>query len=130
MNTTATLVLLVCVFLLLLAAGWWVASRVKHGLDKEPPVGVGTSRKVQVTSSCAASLARLSAEPLLVRREEEDIFVQIGERRVTPLASVPDRGARAAVREAAVAIDTQFGRRWTAVLSVADDGGLTVMRLS
>lgn len=130
MTLQTLLIIIMLAIVTLLALGWWVATRVKREIDEGgAPVG-GAPRTVEVRPACAAHLRRLSAEPLLVRRDEGELKIQVEDKALKPLASVADRHARAAVREAAVAVDATFGTRWTAIIRVSGDAALSVTRLS
>jgi len=124
------LIIVMLTIVVVLAVGWWVATRVKRDIDEGgAPVG-GAPRTVTVRSACALQLARISSEPLLVKREESDLKYQVEDKALKPLASLADRRTRAALREAAVAVDAVFGPRWTAIIRVSSEAGLTVTRLS
>jgi hypothetical protein len=124
------LIMIVLIVVLLLALGWWIATRVKRGIDADEGPGPAAPRRVQVTAGCAARLAALSREPVLLKRVESDLSIQLGDRPMTGLASVPDRNVRAALREVAVAVDAQFGRKWTAIVRVAGTTDLSVTRIA
>jgi Tfp pilus assembly protein PilO len=124
------LIMIVLIVVLLLALGWWIATRVKREIDADDGPGSAASRSVQVTAGCAARLAALSREPVLLKRVEGDLSIQLGDKPMTKLASVPDRNARSALREAAVALDVQFGQKWTAIVRVAGTTALSVTRIA
>lgn len=131
MTLTTLLIVVMLVLVAMLAGGWWLATRVKRGLDEGGGVPAGgVPRTVTVRPACAAQIRRLSTEPLLFQRAEGDLRIQVGDRPLKPLASLPDRDVRAALREAAVAIDVSFGSRWTAIVGLAADAALRVTRLA
>jgi hypothetical protein len=130
MSMQTLLILVAIIVVLLLALGWWLATRVKRGIDAGENAGPATSRVVQVTPACAARLGSLSSEPVLLKRVEGDLRIQIADKPMVALASLPDRHIRSALRETAVAVDAQFGERWTAIVRVAGATALTVIRLA
>lgn len=131
MSLATLLIIVMLALVCMLAGGWWMATRVKRGLEEGSAVPAGgVPRMVTVRPGCVAQIRRLSAEPLLFQRAEGDLKVQVGDRPLKPLASLPDRNVRAALREAAVAIDVSFGSRWTAIVGVATDAALKVTRLA
>jgi hypothetical protein len=130
MSMQTLLIMVVIVVVLLLALGWWLATRVKRQIDTEDRAGPALPRTVQVTPACAARLGSLSREPVLLKRVEGDLRIQIGDRPMTKLALLPDRNVRSALREAAVAVDAQFGGTWTAIVHVAGTSALSVTRIA
>ncbi|GEM_PF-2866145 len=130
MTLQTLLIIVMLTIVVVLALGWWVATRVKREIDEGgAPVG-GAPRTVTVRPACALQIARISSEPLLVKREESDLRYQVEDKALKPLASLADRRMRAALREAAVAVDAVFGPRWTAIIQVSSEAALTVTRLS
>lgn len=127
-----TAVLVVCILLLLLAVGWLVAIRVKRRLESAGVAeGVlGVSRHLQVPRACVEGITRLTLEPILLRRDEIRVSVQIGEQPLKAIETVPDKAIRAAIRDAAVAMDVQFGPKWTALVQAASQTSLLVTRLA
>lgn len=130
MSMQSLLIMVVIIVVLLLALGWWVASRVKRGIDTPDGAGPAAPRTVQVTPGCAARLESLSREPVLMKRVDGDLSIQIGDRPMAKLAVLPDRHVRSALREAAVAVDAQFGGTWTAIVRVAGSAALSVTRIA
>jgi hypothetical protein len=130
MSMQTILILVVIVVVLLLALGWWIATRVKRRIDTGDGAGPALPRTVQVTPGCAARLGSFSREPMLLKRVEGDLRIQIGDKPMTKLALLPDRNVRSALREAAVAVDVQFGGTWTAIVRVAGTSMLSVTRIA
>jgi hypothetical protein len=125
-----TAIIVIGVILLLLAAGWVIASKVKRNIDNDEAKVSGVTRHVKVTSQCVQGITQLTLEPVLIRHDEINVSVQIGEQPLKPIETVPDKSVRAAYREAAVAMDAIFGPRWTAIAQAASETTLLVTRLA
>jgi len=123
-------ILVIAVLLMLLAAGWYAARIMKGRIEAESENRYGVSRRVQVTGACVHGISQLAREPILVKREAANVSVQVGEEPIKALETVPDRTVRAAVREAVVAVDAQFGPAWTALVKAAGETSLHVTRLA
>ncbi len=130
MSLTTLLILVLVVFVILLGAGLWIASRVKRDINAQPGAGPAGPVTVEVTRACVAQLWALSREPVLVKRIEGDLKVQVGDKPMINLSSIPDRNVRAALREAAVAVDVQYGHAWTSIVRVSGETKLSVTRIA
>jgi len=124
----ALLIIVVVFVLLTLVLSWWVAGRMKSSIEQNPAATL-VSRRLTVTSRCVEHLRGLSSEPVLLKLEDGILRYQVDDRRMAPVAVAPGESA-AALREAGVAVSTQFGQRWVALVRPEPPDGLTVNRLS
>lgn len=116
--------------LLALIVVYYYARNVKRDLDEQGPSALGQRCTIEVTADHAARLRALTAEPILIKQSEEGVRVQIDDRPMMPLAAFMGQDVAAALREAALRVSQAFGSRWTALVTVAEDGSAKVERLS
>ena len=130
MSLQTLLIVVMLVVVVALALGWWIATRVKRDIDREPGVVSTVPREVRARPECVARLRAVSGEPLLLKRREGDLSFQIEDKALRPLATIPDRNVRAALREVAASLDADFGEVWVAIVRVAGESTLSVTRLA
>jgi len=109
---------------------YYYARNVKRDLDEKAPSALGQRCTIEVTRDHAARLLSLSDEPILIKQSEDGVRVQIDDKPMMPLAAFMGQDVAAALREAALRVSQAFGGRWTALVTVADDGSAKVERLS
>jgi hypothetical protein len=118
--------------LVALAILYWLARRLKRGLDA-PTTGALAAQKpltFALTDTAAASLAHLSQEPILIKQAEDGLRVQLDNRPLVPIAILTDLAAAAALREIVAGASQSYGARWTALVIPAGDGSVSVQRLA
>jgi hypothetical protein len=125
-----TAIIVIGVILLLLGIGWYIASKVKRGIDSEDVKFSSVTRHLQVTRQCVQGITQITLEPVLIRHDEISVSVQVGEQPLKPIETVPDKSVRAAYREAAVGLDALFGQKWTAIVQAVSETTLLVTRLA
>jgi len=109
---------------------YYYARNVKRELDEQGPSLSGQRCAIEVTAEHAAQLRALTDQPILLKQTEEGVRVQIDDRPMMPLAAFIGQDVAAALREAAMRVSQAFGTRWTALVTVAEDGTGKVERLS
>ena len=114
----------------MLAIGWWLATRVKRDIDEGSGVVSAVPKDVRARPECVARLRAVSDDPLLLKRREGDLSFQVEDKALRPLAAIPDRNVRAAIREVAAALDADFGEAWVAIVRVAGESTVSVTRLA
>jgi len=118
------------VALVALIVVYYYARNVKQDLDEKGPSQLGQRCAIEVTRDNAARLRALSDEPILLKQSEDGVRVQIDDRPMMPLAAFMGQEVAAALREAAMRVSQTYGSRWTALVTVAEDGSAKVERLS
>jgi hypothetical protein len=121
--------LFLAVVLIALVVLWWYARRVKKDLD-QPEIVPGARGVVELRPETSERLRRLSAEPILLKQNEEGVRVQIEHRPMMPLMAFVGQEVSAALGEAAVAVSERYGPVWVVLLSPGADGRATVQRLA
>jgi hypothetical protein len=109
---------------------YYYARNVKRELDEQGPSVFGQRCTIEVTGEHAARLMALTDQPILLKQTEEGVRVQIDDRPMMPLAAFIGQDVAAALREAAMRVSQTFGSRWTALVTIAEDGTGKVERLS
>lgn len=109
---------------------YYYARNVKRELDEQGPSGLGQRCSIEITGDHAARLRALTEEPILFKQSEEGVRVQIDDRPMMPLAVFMGQDVSAALRETSMRVSQAFGSRWTALVTVAEDGSAKVERLS
>ena len=109
---------------------YYYARNVKAELDEQGPSVFGQRCSIEVTADHAAQLRTLTDQPILLKQTEEGVRVQIDDRPMLPLAAFIGQDVSAALREASMRVSQAFGSRWTALVTVAEDGTGKVERLS
>ncbi len=118
--------------LLALAILYWLARRLKRGLDAPTTAVLAAQEPLTftLTDTAAASLAHLSQEPILIKQAEDGLRVQLDNRPLVPIAILTDLAAAAALREIVAGASQSYGARWTALVIPAGDGSVSVQRLA
>ena len=127
------LVLIVLIMLIVLGAAlYWYASRVKRRLDSSATAALAAQDPLtfRLSDTAAASLAHLSREPILIKQAEDGLRVQLDNRPLVPIAILTDLAAAAALREIVAGTSQTYGARWTALVIPAGDGSVSVQRLA
>jgi hypothetical protein len=109
---------------------YYYARNVKRDLDEEGPSVFGQRCTIEVTAENAVRLLAMTTEPILIKQTEEGFRVQIDDKPMMPLAAFIGQDVAAALREAAMRVSQAFGTRWTALVTVVEDGSAKVERLS
>jgi len=109
---------------------YYYARSVKRDLDEEGPSVFGQRCTIGVTKEHADLLLALTSEPILLKQSEEGVRVQIDDRPMMPLAAFVGQDVTSALREAALHVSQSFGSRWTALITVKEDGSGKVERLA
>jgi hypothetical protein len=130
--SSAQLAILAFLFAALIALliVYYYARNVKRELDEQGPSVLGQRCTITVTPEHAVQLLALTDQPILLKQTEEGVRVQIDDRPMMPLAAFIGQEVSAALREAAMRVSQSFGTRWTALVTVAEDGAGKVERLS
>jgi len=115
--------------LVVFVALWLYARRVKDNLDSSPTVLAEARARVVLTEKAVGQLRALSADPILLKQDEAGVRVQIEHRPMLPLMAFVGQEVSAALAEAAGRVSEKLGARWVVVLTVAEDGGVSVQRL-
>lgn len=113
-----------------LAVVWYLARRVKRGLDDSPTAVAGATTALELTPQSAARLHELSAEPILLKQSDEGVRVQIEHRPMLPLMAYVGKDVSSALTEAAVRVTQQWGPRWVVLLTAREDGSASAQRLA
>ncbi|MGZ4198559.1 MAG: hypothetical protein ACXVP1_00055 [Thermoleophilia bacterium] len=118
--------------LVALAILYWLARRLKRGLDAPTTAALAAQEPLTftLTDTAAASLAHLSQEPILIKQAEDGLRVQLDNRPLVPIAILTDLAAAAALREIVAGASQSYGARWTALVIPAGDGSVSVQRLA
>lgn len=116
--------------LLALIVVYYYARNVKRELDEQGPSALGQRCTIEITRDHAAQIRAVTAEPILLKQSEDGVRVQIDDRPMLPLAAFVGQDVTAALRETAMRVSQAFGSRWTALVTVAEDGSGKVERLS
>lgn len=116
--------------LLALIVVYYYARNVKRELDEQGPDALGQRCTIEITRDHAALIRALTAEPVLLKQSEDGVRVQIDDRPMLPLAAFVGQDVTAALRETALRVSESFGSRWTALVTLAEDGSGKVERLS
>jgi hypothetical protein len=129
--TVVIIVIVTVALIALLAVLYSYASRMKRGLEapasgavRQPPLNVPLSE------TGAASLAHLSAEPILIKQGTGGIRVQLDNRPLVPIVILTDKAAASALREIVAAASQQYGAQWTALVTSGGEASVTVQRLA
>ena len=130
MSLQTLLIVVMLVVVATLAIGWWLATRVKRDIDEGSGVVSAVPKDVRARPECVARLRTVSDDPLLLKRREGDLSFQVEDKALRPLAAIPDRNIRAAVREVAATLDADFGEAWVAIVRVAGESTVSVTRLA
>jgi hypothetical protein len=109
---------------------WVIARRMKSDLDTSPSSVAGARAALELAPSSAARLHDLSAEPILLKQNEEGVRVQIEHRPMLPLMAFVGKDVSVALNEAAMKVSEQWGPRWVVLLTAGEDGGVTAQRLA
>jgi hypothetical protein len=109
---------------------YYYARNVKRELDAQGPSVFGQRCTIEVTVDHAHQLMALTDQPILLKQTEEGVRVQIDDRPMMPLAAFIGQDVAAALREAAMRVSQSFGSRWTALVTVTEEGSGKVERLS
>jgi hypothetical protein len=118
------------VVLIALAVTWWYARRVKGELDDSSHIVVGARGVIDLTSASTDQLRKLSSEPILLKQGEEGVRVQIEHRPMMPLMAFLGKDVSAALAETAAEITERYGVTWVVLVSVGQDGHVTLQRLA
>jgi hypothetical protein len=109
---------------------YYYARQVKQRLDDDEATVTGQRASIQVTMEHAERLRSLTSEPILFKQTEEGVRVQIDDKPMLPLAAYMGQEVAAALREASLRVSQAYGSRWTALVSIAEDGSAKVQRLA
>ena len=109
---------------------YYYARNVKRELDEQGPSVFGQRCTIEITMEHAVQLMALTDQPILLKQSDEGVRVQIDDRPMMPLAAFIGQEVAAALREAAMRVSQSFGSRWTALVTVSQDGKGKVERLS
>ena len=109
---------------------WWLAHRVKTGLDESPGGAAGARTTLELASVNVERLRELSAEPILLKQSEEGVRVQIEHRPMLPLMAFVGKDVSGAITEAAGRITQQWGPKWVVLLTASEDGRVSAQRLA
>jgi hypothetical protein len=129
--TAAIIVITTLVLIVLLVVLYYYASRTKRALQE--PAGPAVTQpplSVPLSERGAASLAHLSAEPILIRQGADGIRVQLDNRPLVPLVILTDKAAASALREIVATASQHYGAQWTALVTSAGEASVTVQRLA
>ena len=129
------MIVLVLVFTLLLIvvliALYAYAKRTKRGLDEPArPAVLQPPLNVPLSEEGGASLAHLSAEPIIIKQGPDGIRVQLDNRPLVPLVILTDKAAASALREIVAAASLRYGAQWTALVTSSSTGSVQVQRLA
>lgn len=122
--------LFLVVTLVALVVVWVYARTVKRDLDTSPTAVAGARAVLEVAPAHAARLHELSAEPILLKQNEEGVRVQIEHRPMLPLMAFVGQDVSAALTEAAVRVTEQWGPHWVVLLSAGEGGVVSAQRLA
>ena len=92
---------------------------MKSDLDDSPSAVAGARASLELAPASVARLHELSAEPILLKQNEEGVRVQIEHRPMLPLMAFVGKDVSAALNEAAVRVSEQWGPRWVVLLDGA-----------
>lgn len=109
---------------------YYYARNVKRDLDEKGPSVFGQRCTIEVTQQHANLLLALTSEPILLKQSEEGVRVQIDDRPMMPLGAFVGQDVTSALREASLRVSQSFGSRWTALVTIAEDGSGKVERLA
>lgn len=109
---------------------YYYARQVKQRLDDDEAPVTGQRASIRVTMEHAERLRSLTSEPILFKQTEEGVRVQIDDKPMLPLAAYMGQEVAAALREASLRVSQAYGSRWTALVSIAEDGSGKVQRLA
>jgi hypothetical protein len=109
---------------------WFYARSVKRDLDESPTAAAGAKAALEMSPAAAARLRELSTEPILLKRSDAGVRVQIEHRPMLPLMAFVGQDVSAALNEAAARVSQQWGSTWVALLTAGDDGRVTAQRLA
>jgi len=125
-----TIIIFLIIALVALAIVWWYARRVKDDLDDSPSIVAGARGVIELRPESVAQLRALSAEPILLKQGEDGVRVQIEHRPMMPLMAFLGKDVSSALREAAGEVTERYGVKWVVLVSVHEDGRVTVQRLA
>jgi hypothetical protein len=118
------------VALVALLVVWVVARRMKSDLDASPSSVAGARASLELAPGSVVRLRALSAEPILLKQNEEGVRVQIEHRPMLPLMAFVGEDVSAALNEAAMKVSEHWGPRWVVLLTTGEDGSVTAQRLA
>jgi hypothetical protein len=125
-----TIIIFLIIALVALAIVWWYARRVKDDLDDSPSIVAGARGVIELRPESVAQLRALSAEPILLKQGEDGVRVQIEHRPMMPLMAFLGKDVSSALQEAAGEVTERYGVKWVVLVSVHEDGRVTVQRLA
>jgi hypothetical protein len=129
-TTTMVIVLASAALVILLLVAYWVTMRFKKRLDEEAPPDLGLALSVTISEESTRRLSKLSTQPVFIKQSGDGTRVQIENRPLVPLTMLTDRAAVLALREVIMAASNRYGSVWTGLVSIHDEVGVTVKRLS
>jgi hypothetical protein len=118
------------VALVALLVVWVLARRMKEDLDTSPSSVTGARAALELAPASVARLQDLSAEPILLKQNEEGVRVQIEHRPMLPLMAFVGQDVSAALNEAAMKVSEQWGPQWVVLLTAGEDGSVSAQRLA
>jgi hypothetical protein len=120
------------VIIVLIAALYWYAVRLKRGFDTPSTAVLAAQGPLSfaLSEKSTASLAHLSREPILIKLSTDGLRVQLDNRPLVPISILTDLAAAAALREIVADVSQSYGARWTALVTTAADGSIRVQRLA
>jgi hypothetical protein len=125
-----TIIIFLIIALVALAIVWWYARRVKDDLDDSPSIVAGARGVIELRPESVAQLRALSAEPILLKQGEDGVRVQIEHRPMMPLMAFLGKDVSSALQETAGEVTERYGVKWVVLVSVHEDGRVTVQRLA
>jgi hypothetical protein len=125
----AIMVFLLAVLVILIIL-WVYARTVKKDLATSPTLVTGVRGVVELAPASAKQLHELSAEPILLKQSENGIRVQLDHRPMQPLMAFAGKDASRALNEVAAEVSERYGMQWMVLVSAAEDGRVTIQRLS
>jgi hypothetical protein len=125
-----TIIIFLISALVALAIVWWYARRVKDDLDDSPSIVAGARGVIELRPESVAQLRALSAEPILLKQGEDGVRVQIEHRPMMPLMAFLGKDVSSALQETAGEVTERYGVKWVVLVSVHEDGRVTVQRLA
>jgi len=129
--TALVIVIITFVLIAVLVILYYYASRMKRGLEEPPRAPTAQPPlNVPLSEAGSASLAHLSAEPILIKQGEDGIRVQLDNRPLVPLVMLTDTAAASALREIVAVASRHYGAQWTALVTSADEPSVKVQRLA
>jgi hypothetical protein len=116
--------------LVILIILWAYARSVKKDLATPPTLSAQARGVIDLAPSSAKQIHEMSEEPVLLKQTEEGIRVQVDRRPMQPLMTLAGTEVSRALNEAAAEVSERYGMTWVVLLSAAEDGRVTVQRLS